>query len=117
MDKKALLNLIFYAGNTSIQKGDFSLNSENDLLVLITAAGRIIGTPLQEPDSSDINQLATDTLFLNAAKAFKESAKEDDFLLLKDAVLETHGSSDTYRYLYVFTDDIIAATVANSDKN
>lgn len=117
MDKKALLNLIYHAGNVSIKKDDFSMNGNNDLLVLIIAGGQIIGTPLQTPDSSDLSQMATDTLFLNAAQAFKDSAKEDSFLLLKNAVLRIAGNDVAYRYLYVFTDDIIAATIADSNSN
>lgn len=117
MDKKALLNLIYHAGNVSIKKDDFSMNGSNDLLILITAAGQIIGTPLLEPDSSNLNQMATDTLFLNVVQTFKKSFNEESFLLLKNAVVKTTGNDVVYRYLYVFTDDIIAATVADSNGN
>lgn len=116
MDKKALISAIHRVTNTSLGNEKFSISGTNDLLVLITAAGQITGTPLQVIDESSPKAYISDKLFSTVANFFAE--KEDDsFLLLKDAVLKTLGYDITYQYLYVFTDDIIAVTVTKSDVN
>ena len=44
MDKKSLLSFIHYVGNSSVQGKNFSIESKNNSLILITAAGQITGT-------------------------------------------------------------------------
>ena len=92
------------------------------MLVLITAAGQITGIPLQVDDElqagdkSDLEGYVLDSIFSTASKVFAEH-KDDSFILLKNATLNTLGGNISYQYLYVFTDDIIAVTVANSNAN
>lgn len=117
MDKKALIALVRHAGNLSFKEGDFSVSGKNDLLILITAAGQITGTPLEDASTLDINQKVADTIFLAARNEFIESTSEDAFLLLKNATLKTANCDISYSYLYVFTDDIIAATIGSSNQN
>lgn len=88
--------------------------------MLITAAGQITGTPLQAgdelKDGSTLEEYVLDNLFSAAEKVFAEE-DDDSFILLKNATLKTPRCDITYSYLYVFTDDIIAATVGTSDVN
>lgn len=115
MNKKALISIIHHAGNMSIDTGTVSINATNNLLILITAAGQITGTLLREESEANLEERVADTIFLNVANAVAEHADEDSFILLKDAVLKTASCDITYRYLYVFTDDVIAASIGNSN--
>lgn len=117
MDKKSLLSFIHYVGNSSVQEKNFSIESKNNSLILITAAGQITGTFLLESNSSDSKEQMTDNFFIGAGHAYTEHTKEQSFILLKDAILRTSTEKFTYSYLYVFTDDIIAVTIANLDMN
>lgn len=122
MDKKALISTIHRIMNASLGNEEVPIKGTNDLLVLITAAGQITGTPLQvsdelhTADKSDLEGYVLDTIFSTASEVFAEHG-EDSFILLKDAVLNTPSGNISYRSLYVFTDDVIAATIANSNAN
>lgn len=115
MNKKALISFLHKVGNTSFKSEDISISATNDMLILITAAGQITGTPLLKADNPDAKQTITDGIFLETAKTYSNETKEDSFLLLKNAVLQTSSGAVSYRYLYVFTDDIIAATIGNTN--
>ena len=104
MDKKSLLSFIHYVGNSSVQGKNFSIESKNNSLILITAAGQITGTFLLESNSSDSKEQMTDNFFIGAGHAYTENTKEQSFILLKDAILRTSTEKFTYSYLYVFTD-------------
>lgn len=47
MDKKALISAIHRISNASLGGKEISVTTTNELLVLVTAAGQIFGTPLQ----------------------------------------------------------------------
>ncbi len=119
MDKKALISAIHRISNASLGGKEISVTTTNELLVLVTAAGQIFGTPLQighklqKNNEFDPKRYAADTIFSIASELITEQG-EDSFILLKDAVLRTSGEKTAYQYLYVFTDDVIAATVTNS---
>ncbi len=119
MDKKALISAIHHVTNMTLSSENLSVTTTNELLVLITAAGQIIGTPwqvghkLQENDKSGLENRLPSEIFLATSKFMAEQG-EDSFILLKDAVLRTSGEKIAYQYLYVFTDDVIAATVTST---
>lgn len=114
MDRKSLISFLYKVGNTSLETNNISISATNNALILITAAGQITGTPLRVDNNPNAKPDAIDTLFHEVVKACSDGAN-DDVLLLKDAILKTPSGNITYRYLYVFTDDIIAATIANCD--
>lgn len=115
MNKKMLISLVHHAGNMSLETSSGSISSVNNLLILVTAAGQITGTLLQKENDSDPKEQIADAIFLSAANTLANHAGEDSFILLKDATLKTAGCDIAYRYLYVFTDDIIAVTIGNSN--
>jgi hypothetical protein len=85
-------------------------------LVLITAAGQITGTPLLKADkNNETENFLIDSVFLEAAETYKSISSDDSFILLKDAVLKTSTCDISYRILYVFTDNIIAASIGNPE--
>lgn len=119
MDKKALISTIHSIANMSLGNEEVSITATNKLLVLITAAGQITGTPLQmsdelqKSDNPNPERYVADTIFSTASKVIAEQG-DSSFIFLKDAVLKTPGQNISYQYLCVFTDDVIAATVTNS---
>ena len=114
MDRKSFISFLYKVGNTSIETNNISISATNNALLLITAAGQITGTLMPTDNNPRTKPDAIDTLFGEVVKVCSNDA-DDDVLLLKDAILKTSSGSITYRYLYVFTDDIIAATIANCD--
>lgn len=86
-------------------------------LILVTAAGTIIGTPLLECDESNLESFASDAFFYTIGESCAEKINEESFIVLKDAVLKTGSSDIRYKYLYVFTDDIIAVTIGSTDSD
>lgn len=118
MNKKAFIELLHHSGNLQIDIHNASFSADNDLIVLVTAAGQISGTILKNDSSDATEERITDNLFLAIKNSYIENSKELDFILLKNAVLLLNSGKEVrYRYLYVFTDDVIAATVANSESN
>lgn len=119
MNKKTLISAIHLATNMSFGNEKISITGTNKLLVLITAAGQITGTPLQTSDElqvtdeSELKGYVAGTILSTASKVIEEHGA-DSFILLKDAVLKAPSYSINYQYLYVFTDDVIAVTVTNS---
>lgn len=89
--------------------------SQNDLIIL-TAAGTISGTFI--PISSKENDIENDIEY-KLIKAIHSNALEvckdpDKVILLKDVTLLTAtGFNQFFKYLHVFTDDIIAITIGN----
>lgn len=118
MDKKAFISTLHRLMNISADNETSPFTTTNKLLVLITAAGQIVGTPLQLSDKSQASdnaspkKSASDTIFSTVSDCFTDLG-ESSFVLMTDAFLETSGHKIAYPYLYVFTDDIIAVTVAN----
>lgn len=117
MNKQFLISLIQRAANTPIKNDEFSMDMSGHSLVLVTAAGTIVGTPLLKCDESDLKELAVDAFFYTLGEAYSEKTNENSFILLKDAVLNTGSCNISYKFLYVFTDDVIAATIGNINCN
>lgn len=120
MNKKALIAMIHHVGNLKLNNDDASIELNNQGLVLLTAAGQIIGTPCQPDDKESANtkERILDSVFSEAGNAYTEATNENDFILLKNATLMTSsGQNISYGYLYVFTDDIIAASVTDPHSN
>lgn len=63
MNKKALILFLHKAGNISLKSEDISISATNNMLVLITAAGQITGTPLLKADDPDAKQAITEASF------------------------------------------------------
>ena len=113
MNKKALVAMIHHAANLKLDTQDASIAFKDQKMIFLTAAGQIIGTPMQKDDEKpeDIKEQILDTLFFETGKTYSDTSNETDFILLKNAVLTTAaGNQISYAYLYLFTDDIIAAT-------
>lgn len=117
MNKQFLISLIQRAANTPIKNDEFSMNISGHSLVLVTAAGTIVGTPLSKCDESDLEELATDAFFYTLGETYSEKTNDNSFILLKNAVLKTGSCNISYKFLYVFTDDVIAVTIGNIDCN
>ena len=120
MNKKFLIYLIHRAANLKMDTEDVSIALDNQSLVLLTAAGQITGTPLEKDTlkSEAIKEQVLDTLFLESGNVYSSEYNEDDFILLKNVTLITSsGNQLSYGYLYVFTDDIIAASFGSLQAN
>lgn len=122
MDKKALLSLLSRCMDFSVKKNDLSISVKADHLVLLTAAGQITGVPVplanEEDSSASVNEAIGKSFFISMATTYKEKYNERDFILLKDATLfASSGNRFSYNFLYVFTGDVIAATIAECGSN
>lgn len=120
MDKKSLLSLLANFQNFSFNGEDFSISLESDTLVLLTGAGQITGKPVNLnadiTDAKSLKEKIGDSFFISIANAYKKNCKEDNFILLKDATLRnTSDTSFHYDFLYVFTGDVIAVTIAKDN--
>lgn len=116
MNKKIFLELLHRAGSTSLKTDSGSIDFENDALVLITAAGQIVGTPLLDIESSDIKGTVAEGRYLNVVKAYEEVSKDHSVILLKDATLLTDSQRLHHEFLVIFTDEIIGVSfIANRD--
>lgn len=114
MNKKLLISLLDRSRNANLGTDSIPVSLASNTLILITAAGQITGTVLREKDDkADWKGQFSDMMLLTAAEVVAECQGGDSFILLKDAVVENFGKSISYSYLYVFTDDIIAATIGN----
>lgn len=117
MDKNNFISLIQQATSKPIKNDVFSMDMSDHSLVLVTAAGTIVGTPLSKCDESDLKEFAVDALFYTLGETYRKKFNENSFILLKDAVLKTGSCDISYKFLYVFADDVIAVTIGNVDSN
>jgi len=115
MDKKMLVSFLYHIGNSNLGNDACSIRAQNDLVVLVTAAGTITGKLLLKADEANVTEYAADSIFLTTAEAFEEKSADNSLILLKDAVLQAVGCKISYRYLYVCADSIIAVSLTNSN--
>lgn len=92
---------------------DFTGNS----LIAVTAAGTIYGTYVSEDMKKTLANDTSYLLFENISSLAQEHcADPSKAILLKDAVLVTsNGIKNTFNFLYLFIEDILAISFGNCD--
>lgn len=107
MNFKESIAQVLSATNTfKTEEFDFTQSS----LVLVTAAGTIVGTPEHNlSESKDLNDVFTLNV-LKSAEQYTEE-KEKNFIVLKNVELFSNGTTQKFASLIVFTSDIIAITL------
>lgn len=81
-------------------------------MILLTATGTIIGTPVK----SMPKLIDCDSYLMSS---FNKAATEEgaDILFLTDAqVLRKDGSKEFFRFLYLFPDDVIAVSIGKASE-
>lgn len=98
---------------------------ETSRLFLVTPTGVISGIPASDEKKDDSNVSVSQTIISSAlAVAFKDTSAEEkslhtdrEFILLKDARLETTSPKVNFPVLTVFCDQIIAVTIGTNSTN
>lgn len=116
--KTSLTKYLAHLLTMNKQDKSFPVDLTNNVLVLVTAAGTIKGTPTFSipEEEKDINQSIFSTAFKVAAKNDTSNSSED-CILLKNATLITGNTSCVFNYLFIFVDDIIGLSISGSDNN
>lgn len=94
---------------------DFTGNS----LIAVTAAGTILGTYVSEDMKKTLANDTSYLLFENISSLAQEHGSDtSSAILLKDAVLTTsQGIKNTFNFLYLFVEDILALSFGNCAPN
>lgn len=118
MDKGSKTPFVFATLATigvKTDKMDFTHNS----LIAVTAAGIIIGTYVSDEVKKTLENDLTYITFENMRTLADESGDNiSAAILLKDVTLITHqGSKNSFNFLYLFIEDIIALSYGNMVDN
>lgn len=116
--KNVLVHMLSNIDKLNHSGNDFSFSINPYCLVLVTAAGTIKGNLCKPADNSPLEECIPDAIFCDIEKTINTEidTSSSPFILLKDAtLLDRSGTTIYYRYLYIFTNDIIAATIADAD--
>lgn len=77
MDKNNFISLIQQATSKPIKNDVFSMDMSDHSLVLVTAAGTIVGTPLSKCDESDLKEFAVDALFYTLGETYRKKIQRE----------------------------------------
>lgn len=116
--KTSFTRYLAYLLTMNKQDENFPVDLTDNVLVLVTAAGTIKGTPTFSipEEEKDITQFIFGTAFETAIKN-ENSNSSKDCILLKNATLITGNTSCFFSYLFIFVDDIIGLSISGSDNN
>lgn len=119
MDKKTTSKeAIMLATLATLSIKNNKMDFTNNLLVAVTAAGIIQGTPVFNQDKEALERDNSYLLFENIGTLAKEESSDSlGAILLQDATISNYGVKTTFNYLYLFIDDVIALSFGVPDNN
>ena len=117
--KPTYKEVLTLAAATTINIKDDKLDLTQNSLIIITAAGTIYGTYVSENVEKSLSNDATFLIYKNiGSSARKLTDDTPSSILLKDAtMIASSGIHNSFKYLYVFIQDIIAVSFGNISQN
>lgn len=118
MNKNKLVKMLVSLDGLNLDAHDIKISIDSINLILITAFGQISGKPCsKDMISSEAPEITVSNIIFNTVQnLFDKDEASEDCILLKDVTLLTSSlNTITYPFLYVFADDIIAATIGDAD--
>lgn len=103
MNKRVFINSLIALCN----QRDENFSLEMDSICLLTSIGYISGSLVKYNEPKNTPE---DAVACSFASGISQTS-DNDFILLKDVTVQTNSEKFFHKYLYVFTEDIIAVSL------